>query len=278
LESTVPLWEDLAMPKPSGGPLLTALALDRESGLPLHRQLYLGIRGLIVTGDLRREARLPSSRTLSDELGLSRNTVVYAVEQLIAEGYLTSRIGAGTFVAALVPEDQASPAPTSARPSQLAAPGAGLSRRGRRIAATPFGRDASEARPFAQGVPAVAEFPLALWNRIGSRRARRSQADDLCAGDPRGDFRLREEIATYLTTARGVRCDPGRVMVVSSSQQAIDLVSRVVIDPGDRVWLENPGYRWRSTTRGSTLPAASLPRRMRDWPTSRPRTSTRRGR
>lgn len=231
------------MSKEARGAWLGTLVIEPREGLSLSRQLYLRIRELILGGTLPRGARLPSTRALAADLGLSRNTVLVAIEQLACEEYVVSRVGDGTYVAADVPEDRESPVrPEADGPSDVEAASPRLSRRGERIAATPIGRDSYEVRPFAVGLPALEEFPWPLWHRLWTRRSRDLDRAHLCYGDPAGYGPLREAVATYLTTGRGVRCDAEQVIVVSSSQQALDLAATVLIDPGDRVWLEDPGY------------------------------------
>ncbi len=216
--------------------------MESEERMPLFRQVYQRIRELILDGTLARGARLPSTRALATDLALSRNTVMVAVEQLVAEGYLVSRVGDGTYVAVDIPEDWETPHRPAARELQVDPATPRLSRRGERILATPIGRDSTEVRPFAVGMPALDEFPWATWNRLWMRRSRDLDRRHLCYGDPAGYRPLREAIAAYLTAGRGVICDADQVIVVSSSQQALDIASRVLIDPGDAAWLEDPGY------------------------------------
>ncbi len=234
------------MGKKARGAWLGTLVVDPEKETPLFHQVYLRIRELILGGTLSRGARLPSTRSLAKDLGLSRNTVLAAIEQLAAEGYVTSRVGDGTYVAAAVPEDREAPRwPATAAAAAAARPSAAiarLSRRGERILATPIGRDSSVLRPFAVGQPALGEFPWSTWHKLWMRQSRDLDRRHLCYGDPAGYRPLREAIASYLTTGRGVSCEADRIIIVSSSQQAIDLATRVLIDPGDAVWLEEPGY------------------------------------
>ena len=225
------------------GALLAAPLVDPSSPQPLYQQVYQRIRELILEGKLPRGARLPSSRTLADDLSLSRNTILVAIDQLVAEGYVESRLGDGTYVASSIAEDVGTIArretkPKPARPAK----GRSLSNRGKAISRTPIGRDATHPRPFATGVPAVDQFPVDLWHRLLSRRSRRVSRENLCYGDPAGYRPLREAIATYLAGARGVQCEPDQIIINTSSQQALDIAVRVLTDPGDAVWLEEPGY------------------------------------
>jgi GntR family transcriptional regulator/MocR family aminotransferase len=219
------------------------LALDRGSPVPLARQLYDGLREAILAGRLRPAARLPSTRVLAADLGASRNTVLAAFGQLVAEGYLEGRVGAGTTVARALPE-----ALLRARPEAGRDAGEGrrprLSRRGARLAgaATALARGTPVLRPFRPGLPGLDAFPFDVWARLVARRWRRAPRQLLDYGDPAGHGPLREAIAAYLRESRAVRCEAAQVIVVSGAQQAVDLAARVLLDPGDRAWIEEPGY------------------------------------
>jgi len=242
---------------PDAAPLL--LPLDTASQLPLHRQIYEGLRAGILTGRFAANMRLPSSRVLASELGVARNTVVLAFDQLSAEGYLSTRRGGGTRVRAGIPDslinvhaDRAGRRDRERRPTRQFAPGshAPAPRSPARIPArwtraladlaTWGGRD-SDAVPFALGMPAVDAFPATLWARLTARRWR-SGGVFLGHAAAAGDRVLREAIAAYVTSARGARCTSEQVLIVSGAQQALDLVARVLIEPGDPVWMEDPGY------------------------------------
>jgi GntR family transcriptional regulator/MocR family aminotransferase len=211
------------------------LALDRDRGAPLHRRLSRELREAVLSGRLAAESRLPSSRDLARELGLSRNTVLDALGQLVAEGYLEARPRSGTFVRADLP--RTFPPPGQATSTA----GVVLSRRGRRLCATRAGAEDSRL-PLCPGVPALDEFPRALWARMMSAVLRREPASRLNYGDVRGHPPLREAIVATLAAARGVRATASQVLVVSGAQQALDLVARVLLDRGDRAWIEDPGY------------------------------------
>ena len=220
------------------------ISLELSSGAPYYRQLYDGVRRAILSGLLPAGTRLPSTRTLAAELGISRTTVVTAFEQLLAEGYLEGKVGSGTFVARHLPDDLLSVAFKADRESRPARSGRGLSGRGALLAATPTTavRDRGSPRAFRPGVPALDEFPDAAWRRVSRKVWRRPSGGLLGYGDPAGYRPLREAIARYLGASRAVRCVPEQVIVVSGSQQALDLAARVLLDPGDAVWVEDPGY------------------------------------
>ena len=221
-----------------------ALHLDPTAPEPLYQQLYAEIRGAILAGRLPPGTRLPSSRALAASLEVARATVVCAFEQLVAEGYLESCSGSGTFVARDLPDDLLHARPPAA-PQRSDASTPGLSRRGRALAATKVGASPpiqGAPRPFQYGAPDSAGLPLELWSRLAVRRFRSPAPELLAYGDPAGYRPLREAIATYLAAARGVRCRADQVIVVSGSQQGLDLAARLLLDPGDQAWMEDPGY------------------------------------
>ena len=227
----------------SVGTALAAVALDPAAATPLHRQLYDALRSAVLSGHLVPGMRLESTRSMAADLGVSRNTVMSAFEQLLAEGYLEGRVGAGTFVSRTLPDDalraRRSPSPASAPASRPP----GVSRRGAPLIGTPV----TLARPgtphaFRPGMPAFDAFPFEVWSRYVVRRWRNPATDLLGYGDAAGYRPLREAIARHLAVARGVRCDAGQVVIVAGSQQALDLAARVLLDPGDAVWIEEPGY------------------------------------
>ena len=221
------------------------LSLDPRSPTPLHRQLYEEIRAAVLGGRLSAGARLPSTRALAADLDISRNTVASAFDQLLAEGYIAGRPGAGTFVAKELPDDLLRVSPRAPAPTGAGAPAPELSRRGRMLAATPVApaaRDGASASAFRPGIPALDAFPRDLWARLAARLYRQSRFDLFSYGDPAGHPPLRRAIAEYLRAARGVNCHWEQVIVTSGSQQALDLAARVLLDPGDTAWVEEPGY------------------------------------
>jgi GntR family transcriptional regulator/MocR family aminotransferase len=218
----------------------------RES---LQQQIYASIRRAILDGRLAPGRRLPSSRALAVELGVSRTTSLLALEQLLAEGYLTTRRGSGTFVTCELPDDrpapQCEPAARSKHPP--------LSRRGAALAEVPppSRRILGPPRPFRVGTPALDLFPVGLWSQLASRRLRSVTSAQLDYGDCPA---LREAIADYVQGARGTRCSADEVLVVAGTQRALDLVARLLLDPGDAVWMEEPGY---PGARGALLAASA---------------------
>lgn len=222
------------------------VSLDGQGAL--HRQLYRALRSAILEGRLGPEARLPSTRTFARELGLSRNTVLQAIDQLVAEGYASGRVGSGTYVVAELPP---APAPRDL-PASSTSDGElppRLSAAGQRLArVAPPGRASwrpwQELLPydFRYGEPSYADLPMDTWSRLLGRRARRLSSRRLAYQPPGGAAELREALASYLARARGVACTPEQVIVVHGSQQAVDLTARLLVDPGDPVVLEEPHY------------------------------------
>jgi GntR family transcriptional regulator/MocR family aminotransferase len=230
------------MPKRAAGVSLPFLQVESGGGEPLHRQLYERLREAILSGTLAPRSRLPSTRTLAGELGVSRGTVEGAFAQLDAEGFLERRVGSGSVVA--LPEHARLPRTAAVAPrgrsGAVARPG--LSRRGRRLAREVLPPEPREVRPFTPCLPALDLFPVRPWSRAVARQARLLGPASMTAGEPAGFRPLREAIATHLGTARGVRCEWRQVLVLSSTQQALDLCARLLLDEGDGVWLEEPGY------------------------------------
>ncbi|HSA57250.1 MAG TPA: PLP-dependent aminotransferase family protein [Gemmatimonadaceae bacterium] len=218
--------------------------LDRTGAHPLYRQIYDTIRDGILSGRLPPGTRLPSTRDLARDLQIARSTVVQAFEQLRAEGYVEGVVGAATRVSRSLPDVHTRPAALT-RQANAAAPRVSISERGRRILATSVRSQWVLGRPpraFRAGVPAVDVFPVEAWGRILARRWNRTSSRLLAYGEPFGYQPLRAAVAEYLRAARGVRCSPEQVFIVAGSQQAIDLCARVLLDPGDTAWLEDPGY------------------------------------
>ena len=217
----------------------------------LYQQLYEALRSAILAGELAAGTRLSSTRTLARELGVSRNTVLLAYEQLLAEGYTVGHTGSGTYVATSLPDSMLSTT-RAARPAVHAAAVASppLSAYGQHVADKVVGLPLSTLLPatplrydFRYGVPAVTEFPQEIWRRLLLRRTRTASLRSFHYGPPEGYAPLREAVADYLRRARAVVCDPEQVVVVNGSQQALDLVARLLLDPGEGVVIEEPHYQ-----------------------------------
>ena len=203
----------------------------------LRQQVYAQLRCAIEQGSLRAGTRLPASREHAASLGVSRNTVLWAVQRLQAEGYVEARVGDGTYVSQAV-------AATSPAPQGLVAPPRGLSRRGQLIADTAarWRPPLAAAQAFRIGAPEVTTFPFALWDRLTRQASTGQRSHRAQYLDPAGDPDLRQAVAQWLWASRGIRCDAAQVVVCSGSQQGIDLIARLLLHVGDEVLVEDPGY------------------------------------
>jgi GntR family transcriptional regulator / MocR family aminotransferase len=236
---------------------LPNLHIDPYLSTPLHQQLYTHLRSAILNRQLAAGTRLPSTRALARELGVARNTVLNAFEQLLAEGYLEGKTGSGTYINRVLPDELLQVYTTPSLP-QHAQQSRALSQRGTLLSTTPasISRDSGPSRAFRPGVPAFDTFPFDVWARLMARHWRQPPVELLSYGNPAGYQPLREAIADYLRTGRGVQCTPEQVVVVAGSQQGLDLAARVLLDPGDAVWVEDPGYigaRGALTSAGAAL-------------------------
>ncbi len=218
-----------------------AIPLNPDATLPMYRQIYEGLRRKILAGKLSPGQRVPSTRTLSQHLGVSRNTVAQSYAQLLSEGYFQAIVGSGTFVCRQIPEDLS----TSSPPDQL------LKQQNRALST--YGESLIDFDPFLPpdptapisfryGRPALDEFPLAIWRQLLSRYCRAHHDTLDYNPDLLGHRPLRQAIADYLERSRQVHCHPDHILIVSGSQQAIDLIARIFINRNDTVAIENPGY------------------------------------
>jgi len=217
------------------------IRIDVRAAEGLQRQVYAAVRRAILDGVLEPGTRLPSSRGLADDVRVSRTTTLLAYEQLLAEGYLETRRGAGTFVAQELPDDlQQLPSPR--RLARTKHPQ--LSRRGSALAAIPRSgrRISGPPRAFRLGVPALDRFPLRLWSQLVGRRMRSMTFTQLDYADTGGSVDLRKAIAEHVQTARGTACGPDQVFVVAGAQRGLQMICTALLDPGDGAWLEEPGY------------------------------------
>src|SRR3954462_2510108 len=235
--------------------------LDRTASEPLHRQLYRQIRDELRLGNFSQSsARLPSSRALAADLGVSRLTVNEAFAQLHAEGYLITRAGSGTFVANPLPEaflaaDGESGPPHPKQERHVS----------KRVSAIPdhrvgpqFDLGAPDAPPgalLASGIPAVDEFPIAIWERLRAQLLAKKGVNLLRYGSNRGDTDLRRAVAAYLCDFRGAHCHPDQILIVAGMQQAMLISAMAVLDRGDVAWLEDPGFH--QARRGLPLAGAT---------------------
>jgi GntR family transcriptional regulator/MocR family aminotransferase len=215
----------------------------RGPRLSLSRQVADRLRRAVLQGQLRPGTRVPSTRALAGEWSLARNTVLDAYAQLVSEGYLDTRVGRGTFVSPALSEDALGPAGRARSPGGHDRPRVSrLSGRGRAIAASYASVADDRLRPFTPGIPALNPELFAAWWRLSRRRQRAVAADGLNYGPSTGYRPLQEAIAAHLGPARGVRCRAEQVILTAGTQAALALAGHVLLDPGDPVWVEDPGY------------------------------------
>jgi len=234
-------------------PTWSALSLDRSSATPLHEQVFNQIRQAILLGSLSKGARLPPSRRLAAELQVSRNTIVLVYERLLAEGYTHCRVGAGTYIATVLPEDRHPTKDQSAgKRSEDAMPGVHVSRRTQALLDLSLPSERGGTFDLSPTVPALDQLPFDQFAKASGQYWRSAPVADLGYGATLGLPELREQIAAYLGEAHAVPCSAEQVLVVSGTTQAFMLAGHVLMDPGDRVIVEDPAY----TTRLAALMAA----------------------
>lgn len=221
------------------------LRLEDNSPDPAYRQIYRQLRRMILVGELSAGTRMPATRRLAEQVGVARITIVQAYEQLEAEGFVETRTGAGTFVNTDLAgyEKLNPPEPRSYEQYKPA-----LTSWGQRVLTlgAPEERGTNGVRPeidFGFGRSFAQLFPYDIWRRLLGRYLSTDDAMLSRYGSPAGFLSLRQAVAEYLGRARGVRCDTGQVVIVSGAQQALDILSRLLLRPGDDVLVESPGYR-----------------------------------
>jgi GntR family transcriptional regulator/MocR family aminotransferase len=220
--------------------ILAAIPLERDAAAPLFRQLYLQMKEAILSGAVQPTVRLPATRELGRLLGVSRQTVLAAYEQLMAEGYLEGAVGKGTFVSASLPAAARRSAPRDAAPP-LVRP---LSARGEAMASAMarVRHHDGPLRTFRMSMPGLDLFPFEVWRKLEARHWRRREVP-LGYGGAAGHPPLRELLCAYLQASRGVRCMPEQIVITNGSQQALYLLAQLLLAPGEGVWLESPGYQ-----------------------------------
>jgi GntR family transcriptional regulator/MocR family aminotransferase len=229
-------------------PYAPFIMIDEKSAVPFYRQIYEAIRRAILNGDLRPTAPLPATRLLSRELGISRMTVVNAYDQLFAEGYLEAKTGAGTFVAAHLPEEflQTSGFERREQRESSLTRKVNFSDYGRNLARNSHSilrhHGTSALLPFQHGVPGIEEFPFDAWAKIAQRWQKKPPPSILSYGDSVGYQPLREAIAAHLAAARGVLCGVDQIIITNGTQQALDLIGRIFLSNTTDVYIEDPCY------------------------------------
>jgi GntR family transcriptional regulator/MocR family aminotransferase len=224
---------------------LPPIALDSSGKIPMYRQLYEWFRRAILAGQLRPGQRVPSTRSLAAELKVSRIPISSAYEQLHAEGYFETFVGAGTCVSRSIPDDALRPA--AGKMLGAAREGSdskALRKISHRVALMrgPAQTWSNKLVAFRVSLPALEHFPAKAWSHLLNRHLRKPTRQLMAYGDAKGYMRLREAIAEYLGAARAVRCEPSQILVTTGSQQGLQLSAQVLLDANEQVWVEEPGY------------------------------------
>lgn len=228
------------MPKSPGGALLHGFSIERDSPVPIYRQLDASLRRLILNGTLAPGQKLPSTRELAQELGVSRITVKSVYEQLVAEGYALAKTGAGTYVSDGLDFEAL---PKLRRPRRKAKqPNVEISEHAKAIMASKASLRHGATAGFRPGVPALDLFPVKTWNKYLLEAATCADRRNLSYGELNGSATLRASIARHLTDARSMKVDPEQIVITSGAQQAFALIAFVLLNKGDTVWYENPGH------------------------------------
>jgi GntR family transcriptional regulator/MocR family aminotransferase len=222
------------------------IAIAYRAKTPMYRQLYDWFRKAIIDGQMRPGQRVPSTRGLAAELKISRIPVSNAYEQLLAEGYFETFVGAGTCVARSIPDDTLSaPAVKARKGLQKIVEELGprrISRRGTALASVPAQSWLNNLGAFRVSLPALDHFPIGVWSKLVARHSRKPPRGIMAYGDAMGYLPFREAIAEYLGAVRAVRCEASQILVTTGSQQGLQISAQVLLDPKDSVWMEEPGY------------------------------------
>lgn len=214
----------------------------RDSETAAYVWLYESLRAEILEGRMRPGTRLPGTRDFANQYSLSRGTIVRAFEQLKSEGYLEGRVGSGTYVSKILPEEWFQMRDHyPAEPTGLPKHRRRISDYARRLRLFP-GYEPRPMRAFRANLPALDLFPTALWAQLANRRFKNASTFQLMGGSALGYMPLREAISDYLSASRGVKCVAEQIAVLSGAQEAIDLAARILLNTGDLVCMENPGY------------------------------------
>jgi GntR family transcriptional regulator / MocR family aminotransferase len=223
----------------------TVISINPAAPVPLYRQLYDEFRSAILAGRLKAGNKLPPTRELANELGISRNTVMAAYDQLLSEGYAEGHVGSGTWVTSTLPEEMLQSRPIPARATSGSPQRKAISKRGERLVSVlpPIRHQgAGKMLPFRGAFPDLASFPFDVWTRLLAKYSRNPSHDLFGYAHVAGYPRLREAIAAYLRSARAVKCEADQVIVVPGTQVALELATQMLLDPGDTVLMEDPGY------------------------------------
>jgi GntR family transcriptional regulator/MocR family aminotransferase len=229
------------MVKRAAGALLLSIGIDHQARRPVSTQLYVSLRDMILSGGFAAGERLPATRTMARDLGLSRTTIIEAFERLTAEGLIEARTGSGTYVSAVLAMDrpkvaghgQVASGPHQIRLSKAIAQATARFSERQRLPFAP--------RAFTTALPAFDAFPMAQWARLSAKHWRGDRDNVMGYGEPSGHPQLRRAIAAHLRANRGITCEADQIFIVGGAQQAFHLIGSILLDPGDKVWFENPG-------------------------------------
>ena len=231
---------EVVLPKFPGGALLTGFYIDRSSHVPIYRQIDTELRRLILEGALAAKQKLPSTRELAMELGVSRITVKSVYEQLVAEGYAQAKTGSGTFISEGL-DFETTPKITVPK-KNIGLDDVKISTRAASIMSSQASVRYGATAPFRPGVPALDLFPVKLWNKYCLDALNGNERNNLSYGQINGSAALRTSIANHLNDARGVKVDPEQIVVTSGAQQAFVLIAFILLNKQDTVWYEDPGH------------------------------------
>ena len=228
------------MPKSPGGALLSGINIEKNVSVPIYRQLDASLRRLILSGALGAGQKLPSTRELSKDLGISRITVKSVYEQLVSEGYAEAKTGAGTFVARGLEIETNRKTNRIRRKPRM--PEIKITDRAHSIMSSKASARYGKTEPFRPGVPALDLFPIKIWNKYLLDAMQSDHRHHLSYGDLSGSANLQVSIANHLADARSIQVDPRQIVITSGAQQAFVLIAFVLLNKGDTVWYENPGH------------------------------------
>ena len=229
------------MVKKTGGALFSTLNIDASSHTPLYRQLETKLRQLILDGELAAKTRMPATRQLAADLGVSRLTVKNVYEQLMAEGFLWAKQGSGTYVERLQSSDLRPQTGVAGKQGEVQS-GADLSPRALLISRSRAATRLDRVRAFRPGIPALDLFPRRIWGDAYSRVLRTNNDDFLGYGPSSGLEALKKAISEHVLDHRGIKCSSSQVIITSGAQQAFSLIAVTLLEPGDVVWMEDPGH------------------------------------
>ncbi len=223
---------------------LPPITIDHSRKIPIYRHLYEWFRNAILAGQLRPGQRVPSTRSLASELKVSRIPVSNAYEQLLAEGYFETFVGAGTCVAKSLPDDAFYTAVGKMSSSTRQVSNKSLRKVSHRVALmrVPSQTWSNKLVPFRVSLPALEHFPTSVWSQVVNRHSRRPTRQQMAYGDAKGYMPLREAVTEYLGAVRAVRCEASQILITTGSQQGLQLSAQVLLDTNDQVWMEEPGY------------------------------------